>query len=181
MKHGTYVRGWKYDWEEAKQEYDRLMAAGRDIAASFIADPGVTMCPVCGEHHWNEFEVYLCSRCGAEVDTKHKTVGEPAKPEMVRPKLYDGMRVRFVSHDMTGIDGKLKKKPGMWMAGKVAPGTLGTIHKHDDSENPLTGWRIDFDNMTPKPGYIFGMFGPFLDDDFEEVKACDTKNPPQSS
>lgn len=169
MKHGTYVRGWKYDWDAARKEYDSLMAAGREIAASFCADPGVTMCPVCGEHHWNEFEVYLCSRCGAENDTNAKTAGPPKYMEKVRPRLYDGMRVQFVSHDIHDIHGKMKKRPGIWPAGNVPVGSVGTVRVDEEKGNELTRWRIDFNDLTPKEGYIFGVFGPFLDDDFIEA------------
>lgn len=159
-------------WGKAKEDVNRLLAAGRDIAAAHYADPGVTSCPVCGEHHWNEFEVYLCSRCGAEVDAKTKTAGPPAKPEMVRPKLYDGMRVRFVSHDIRGIDGKLKKRDGLWKAGMVSPGATGTVRQYTDVTLWLC-WKIDFDEITPKEGCVFGVFGQFLDDNFEELKMKD--------
>ena len=168
MKRGTYVRGWKYDWQEACQDYERLMAAGREIAAAHCADPGCTSCPVCGEMHWNEFEVYLCSRCGAEVDTKNKTAGPPAKPETVRPKLFDGMRVRFVSHDIRGVNGQMKKRKGLWNAGTVHPGATGTVQQYTDTTLGLR-WKIEFDELTPKEGCVFGVFGPLLDDDFEEI------------
>ena len=118
--------------------------------------------------HCNEFEVYLCARCGAEVDCKNKTAGEPAKPEMVRPKLFDGMRVRFISHDIRGIDGKLKKRRSGWFAGDVPVGSVGTVRYHVGDYG--VGWRFDWDGITPKPGYIFGTYGPFLDDDFEVIE-----------
>lgn len=84
--HGTYVRGWKFDWEEAKK--------ATDVGAFRYADPGVCHCPVCGEFHWREYEVYLCSRCGAEVGTEGGTFGPPTKPEAVRPKAQEGQRIR---------------------------------------------------------------------------------------
>lgn len=169
MRHGTYVRGWRYDWQEVRKDYERLLDVGRDAAAAFWVDPGCTSCPVCGEMHWNEFEVYLCGRCGAEVDVKTGTAGPPAKPDMVRKTLFDGMRVRFVSHDIVGINGIRRKRTGHWPAGNIPPGSVGTVVRRSGDESGLH-WMVNFDGITPKPGYIFGVFGPFLDDDFEELE-----------
>lgn len=179
MQHGTYVRGWKYDWQEARKESDALLAAGREFASACCADPGVTMCPQCGEHHWNEFEVYLCSRCGAEHDTKTDEAGPPKHPEKCRQRLAVGLRVRMRNR------GTFRGKPygANWPAGYVAPGTLGTIayrvtwydsngnmcEPGADGAHAMEGWQIDWDGLIPKPGFIFGTFGPFLDDQLEVV------------
>lgn len=186
MRHGEYVSGWKFDWQEARQYVDRMYAAGRDIAAAHGADPGCVSCPACGELHWREFEVFRCARCGAEVAIgtrpkvytlrngetftsmeQHVTAGPPVKPEMVRPRYHDGLRVRWRPQQ---AEWRGTPNHGDWPAGKVPPGTLGTVRP--DPTVPFTadvGWRVDWDGITPKAGYVFGLLGPWVDDDLEVV------------
>lgn len=172
MKSGTYVRGWKFDWGEAKRDFDNLMAANREWKAASVADPGCCSCPQCGEYHWREFEVFLCSRCGAECsmgkDGWTIEAGPPAKPEMCRKKLFDGMRVRYVGKLGTDINGNPKRFSGRWPAGKIEPGECGTICC-DMWPDGRVDWTVDFDGRTPKEGCVWGVFGPFLHDEFEEV------------
>lgn len=173
MKSGVYVRGWKFDWQEAKKGFDKYMDEGRDFAAACCADPGVCKCPECGEFHWREFEVFECFRCGAEltISNSHSVGWEPVvtkpptRPEMRRKKLYDGMRVRFVGTSGTDIDGNPKMFPGRWPAGTIHPGECGTVRQDGPKD-----WHVTFDGRTPKRSeYMWGVFGPFLGDDFEEV------------
>jgi hypothetical protein len=54
------------------------------------------------------------------------------------------------------------------MAGRIEPGETGTV-RQGDTDSQLSMWRIDFDDRTPKDGYIWGVFGPFLSDEFEVI------------
>jgi len=146
--HGEYVKGWRFDWEANKEDVDRLLAAGRETAAAFCADPGVASCPTCGQSHWREFECFLCCRCGAEVTigtepyttvfpdgrtytgTRERvTAGPEARPEKVPPRLVEGLRVRWNPPpvDYYRADGVIERHPdrGNWRAGKVSPGACG--------------------------------------------------------
>ena len=164
---GTYVRGWKFDWDEAGQDFDKYMAAGREHKAASCADPGFCMCPNCGEHHWREYEVFLCCRCGAEVTIgKEVTAGEPKHPEKCRTKIHDGMRVKFIGSPMRGRKGESTTRPGLWPAGTIQPGTTGTIEREQNRPDGLIDWTVSFDGVIPKTGYCFGVFGQFLGDEF---------------
>lgn len=168
MSEGIYVRGWKFDWDESKAYTDRMYAAGRPEAAAHVADPGCCSCETCGELHMKEFEVFLCGRCGAEcqiiTEDFRSTVlsGRATKPEMIRPKLLDGLRVKFLGKR----NWKGEREPGHWPAGTVFPGHLGTIRRIGPG-NMAMDWGIEFDRVTPRVPYHFGTFGPFLDDEFE--------------
>lgn len=175
--HGTYVRGWKFDWQEAARDTQRYLDSGRKMMAAACADPGVVGCPQCGEHHWREFEVFLCCRCGAEVEivqTKTNSfvkAGPPERPERCRPHLADGMRVRYVGKEVTGTDGERKRLDGMWPAGRIKPGECGTV-REDGEFAGRVGWRIEFDGRIPKGDYAWGLFGPFLDDTLEVIESA---------
>lgn len=185
--HGTYVRGWKYDWEAGRKEYDRLLAVGRETAAAFSADPGCVSCPACGTTHWREFEVFTCRRCGAEVTIgtrprvhhlpggrafhsteQHVTAGPPAFPDKVPAKLADGLRVRWAGKPLPLVR---RGKPvvditnrGTWLAGPVEPGTLGTVRRGDES---YLQWHVEWDGLVAEDGHRWGLIGPFLDDELE--------------
>lgn len=182
--HGTYVRGWRHDWQAAREEHDRLLAAGREIAAAHVADPGIVSCRTCGQHHWREYEVFVCCRCGAETTIGYErgergigrevvTSGPPADPSKVPPRLTEGLRVRWNPKDLDGIGPGTRrwklKNFGGWSAGPIPPGTCGTVRK--DTDSPFgredIGWHVEFDGLTPKDGYKWGVLGPFLDDEFE--------------
>lgn len=160
MKHGKYIRGWKFDWDEANRDFDHYMNVGREMMAASCADPGCCSCPQCGEFYWREYEVFECARCGAECAILNEwphdvKAGPPQWPEKCRPRLYDGMRVRYAG-----------RRPGLWCAGRVPIGTLGTIRYRADKPATLV-WRIEWDGITAKDGYEFGTFGPFLGDNLE--------------
>ena len=165
---GTYVLGWRFNWEDAKKEYDALLEAGREERAAAIADPGIVSCPQCGHHHWREFEVFLCARCGAQVSIHYDSgkqlthAGLPARPEAVPPRLKEGMRVAWLPER---AERRGKPNHGNWKAGKVPPGTAGTVHKETE-ESSFDALFIDFDDLTPKDDGKFVVFGPFLEDDF---------------
>jgi hypothetical protein len=54
-------------WRECSDYVDRMCAAGRDIAASFGADPGCCSCPACEAMHWAWGQ--RCTQCGFEYPT----------------------------------------------------------------------------------------------------------------
>ena len=177
LAHGTYVSGWKFDWEESKKEYDAMLEAGRETAAAFVADPGITHCPVCGEHHWREFEVFLCSRCGAQItdsrDGNQPTAGPPTKPEMVRNKYHEGMRIRWnpkekIKYYHSGGSITETDDEGCWLAGKIPIGCIGSVVALDQFD-PLIEWRIIWDRIKDREPYIFGTFSQWIDDRMEVV------------
>ena len=196
MKHGIYIRGWKYDWNEGRETEQKLRDAGRDIAADFFADPGCVSCSACGEFHWREFEVFECARCGAECVIVPKSgdceSGPPKFPKMIRTRLRPGLRVRYrgrPTQRKNKTTGKWETyaAPARYPAGRVPAGATGVVRRRfrywcpdnqvylaEIPENPQWPvsevWEFDFDGIQPKPGYIFGAgFGPFLDDDFEVI------------
>lgn len=165
---GTYVSGFRFDWDEAQKDEHRFREAGRPNMAAACADPGCCTCETCGETHMAEYEVFLCGRCGAECQMleNHKVVsGKATKPEMVRTKMVEGMRVRY--NGRTQFRGKLGPLPGCWPTGNVPPGSVGTLHYNKGPWG--LRWEINFPGIVPKEGYVFGagLMEPFLDDDFE--------------
>lgn len=181
MKSGTYVRGWKFDWREAEKAHAAIAAATDENGvidqtkvrldyALHSADPGCVACATCGEMHWAEFEVFLCDRCGAEVHSRFRGLSSPpARPYMMRPRLFVGMRVEYAYRTYWSEPRQqMVAKLGRWPAGTIYPGERGTIsHIHDRVMGSL--WMIDFDGRTPKAGYHWGTFGPFLADDLLPV------------
>lgn len=177
---GTYVSGRKFDWEEAKEYVEKMRSAGREWSAAAGADPGIVSCPTCGHMHWDEYECFICARCGATVttvverqekpflpnDKNHPSYGStyvtydhvttatpPTIPENVPPLIFHGIRVRFEGKD-EWRRGKLVKAEGRWPAGDVPIGTCGTIvdryHGQPGKEKDFLRWSIDFDGITPK-------------------------------
>ena len=168
---GTYVRGWKFSWEDAKKDFDAYMASDKPIAAAHCADPGIVACPACGETHWREFEVFLCLRCGAEVNLNFpnygkETAGPPAKPEMIRQKYYDGMKVKWNPKQK---EKRGKTNQGDWKAGKVPIGTLGVVRRHPTTVYETNFWHIIWEGVQPKGGWLFGEVGVWVDDNLEVV------------
>lgn len=188
MRSGTYVRGWRYDWSEAEQAQEFLAASADPVTklldltksgvtkALHCADPGCEACPRCGEMHWAAFETFLCARCGAEVTCgRDELAGFPQRPYMVRPKLFDGMRVQFLGRLVQTRDRGLVRYPGLWAAGRIEPGEFGTVRRDSTSWSRLSAWHVDFDGRTPKQS-AWGIFGPFLSDEFSPVPWCQHGN-----
>lgn len=168
--HGTYLRGWRFDWGTAQKDSDRFFAAGREMMAAACADPGVVSCSQCGQTHWREFEVFECCRCGAEVtldlDGKGGThSGLPKFPEKCPPRLFDGMRVRWTPKNKTR---RGRPNPGGWIAGKVPLGSCGTV-RIESVDPTFTLPYVEFDLLAPEGDHRFGLLGDFLDDDFERL------------
>jgi len=85
-------------------------------------------------------------------------------------KIQEGMRLKVVKGEQNYY-GKDKHSPNaQWIAGSVPVGTVGTVYK---AQIGVSGWMyaLNFDGITPKEGYIFGL-GSSGDDgeSLEEVK-----------
>ena len=56
-------------WQGCTDYVDRMHAAGREIAASFGADPGICSCPVCDSSYWAWGLRQRCKQCQFEYPT----------------------------------------------------------------------------------------------------------------
>lgn len=105
------------------------------------------------------------------------------KDSTPRRALRVGMRVRLVrgpwrEYDRGGAPIKEKGRHDheFYLAGNVPVGTCGTVIRAQvyDCDNRPTKremWAIDYDGITPKPFRCFGLCGPFLPYNFEEVES----------
>lgn len=169
MKTATYVRGWKWDWSISKLAMDALTdGCSRPELAAAHADPGVVSCPHCNEYHWNEFQVFLCNRCGAEVTSGHPAIaGPPPRPYMIPPRLFDGMRVEFVGLPVTR-DGVTRLTPAKRRGITILEiGQRGTIrYKLGEWNN---AWLFDMDGRRPGGERAWVMHGPMLEEGFVAI------------
>lgn len=168
---GKYISGWRFGWDEARKDEDRFRAAGRPWMAAACADPGVTSCGTCGETHMAEFEVFECGRCGAICTfdpVEHCCTSGPAKyPDKVRGKLEEGMTVRYIGGEFRGRP----FSPGRWPAGEIEVGCVGTVVRDpDDKCEHCPMWLFwPADGRKPIGEYRWGLFGPFIPDEFEKI------------
>lgn len=56
-------------WQGCQTYVTKMRAAGREVAASFGADPGICSCPVCGTSYWAWGLVQRCKKCQFEYPT----------------------------------------------------------------------------------------------------------------
>jgi hypothetical protein len=86
-------------------------------------------------------------------------------------ELREGMRVRLVRGCP---DGNGCRDYGLWIAGRVPVGSVGTVVRkrvfHESHPNNYTMYSVEFDGIEPKEGYRFGISGCVVTDDFEVVR-----------
>jgi hypothetical protein len=56
-------------WRECTDYVTRMREAGREVAASFGADPGICSCPMCGASYWAWGLAQRCKVCQFEYPT----------------------------------------------------------------------------------------------------------------
>ena len=168
---GIYISGWRFDWGEARKDEERFRKAGRHWMAAACADPGVTSCATCGEMCAAEFEVFECGRCGATctlVEDNRCESGPAKYPNKVRSKLEEGMKLRYIGKNFRG------KPPlaGQWPAGDIEVGCVGiAVRDTEDKCQHVPCWLFwPIDGRKPaQPDLRWGIFGPFIPDEFEKV------------
>jgi hypothetical protein len=79
--------------------------------------------------------------------------------EPARPALRDGLRVVMARGFYDGgRDPKRYRDYGLWSAGQVPLGTLGTVRPKPAEFRHGPPWCIEWDGLTPKPGRYFGAY-----------------------
>jgi hypothetical protein len=66
------IEGEPFPWNEPNPAGEVVDSSGAvNWMAAAFADPGVTRCPSCGAHYWNEGLIVECLECHAQFETSN--------------------------------------------------------------------------------------------------------------
>jgi hypothetical protein len=83
-------------------------------------------------------------------------------------KIVEGMKLKVVKGEQNHYGKGKHSAFGEWIAGSVPVGTVGTVYMAKiGTENFM--FALDFEGITPKEGYCFGLSEEYSGDGLEVV------------
>ncbi len=84
-------------------------------------------------------------------------------------QLKEGLKLKLIQGDQNFYREGLHSKCGEWIAGAIPVGTVGTVYKAQLKAKDSWMYALQFEGITPKEGYVFGLGRDTVPDDKFEI------------